>query len=61
MAFDREVKSFTLDPFFEIADANVESNHWPRKHTRPRLGLFKNSAGKILMEKTGESMNYSNN
>lgn len=54
----KEIKSITLDPKGEIADANVENNHWPRRPVRTRLELFKANQQKSLMEKAGESTNY---
>lgn len=55
---DREIKSITLDPFHEIADANTENNYWPRRPVRTRLELFKSQKQKSLMEKAGESVSY---
>jgi len=55
---EKEIKSITLDPFLETADANVENNYWPRRTVRTRLELFKRRATKSLMEKAGESAPY---
>jgi len=54
----KEIKSITLDPFLETADADVENNHWPRRPVRTRLELFKRKQSKSLMEKAGESAPY---
>lgn len=57
---DKEIKSITLDPHRETADADLENNHWPRKPVRTRLELFKNKRAKSLMEKAGEGTTYEN-
>lgn len=55
---DKEIKSITLDPKRETADADVENNHWPRRPVRTRLELFKAKRAKSLMEKAGEGTTY---
>lgn len=55
---DKEIKSVTVDPFLETADADTENNYWPRRAVRTRLELFKARQQKSLMEKAGESTNY---
>jgi hypothetical protein len=38
--FDKEVKSFQLDPFLETADCNVEDNSFPPVSQPTRYQLF---------------------
>ena len=57
---NKEIKSITLDPHRETADANLENNHWPRRPVRTRLELFKNKRAKSLMEKADEGTTYDN-
>jgi hypothetical protein len=40
-AFQKEVKTFVLDPNFETADTDTENNVFPRKKSSNRLELFK--------------------
>lgn len=54
----KEIKSVTLDPFLEIADANVENNYFPRRPVKTRLEMFKRRQSKSLMEKAGEGKTY---
>ena len=55
---EKEIKSITLDPMLETADADVENNYWPRRPVRTRLELFKSKQRKSLMEKAGEHAPY---
>lgn len=55
---DKEIKSITLDPKHEIADADVENNHWPRRAVRSRLELFKAKQQESLMKRAGENAPY---
>ena len=57
---DKEIKSITLDPHRETADADLENNYWPRRPVRTRLELFKSRRGKSLMERAGEGTTYDN-
>ena len=38
--FDKEVKSFLLDPFLEMADCDVDNNSFPPQSTPTRYQLF---------------------
>jgi hypothetical protein len=38
--FDKEVKSFLLDPFLEMADCDVDNNSFPSQSTPTRFQLF---------------------
>jgi aminopeptidase N len=40
----REIKSLTLDPRLETADADLGNNHWPPKPVKSRFQLFKERA-----------------
>ncbi len=55
---DKEIKSITLDPFFETADANEENNYWPRRAVKTRVELFKRRRAQSLMERAGEGTSY---
>ena len=39
--FDKEVKSFRLDPFLETADTDLNNNTWPREMQATRYQLYK--------------------
>ena len=39
--FDKEVKSFRLDPFLETADTDLNNNSWPREMQATRYQLYK--------------------
>lgn len=41
---DKEVKQFTLDPFQETADINLENNFYPKKELPSKFQLFKEKA-----------------
>ncbi len=47
---DKEIKSVTLDPYHEIADANEANNAWPAKPVMSRVELYKSKAGRNLMK-----------
>jgi hypothetical protein len=38
---DKEVKQFTLDPYLETADINMDNNYYPKKELPTKLQLFK--------------------
>jgi hypothetical protein len=40
----KEIKSLTLDPRLETADADLGNNHWPPKPVKSRFQLFKERA-----------------
>ncbi|BAV94315.1 M1 family metallopeptidase [Ichthyobacterium seriolicida] len=51
-AFDKKVKSITVDPKLETADVDTSNNHWPRKIEPSRFKLFKKRvSSKNLMQK----------
>ena len=53
---EKEIKSITLDPKRETADADLENNYWPRRPLRSRVELFKRRGGrKSMMERAGET------
>ncbi|PCI58718.1 MAG: aminopeptidase [Kordiimonadales bacterium] len=54
----KEIKSITLDPLRETADADTANNYWPRRTQRTRLELFKRRQSKSLMERAGEGTSY---
>jgi hypothetical protein len=37
----KEIRSITLDPHLETADADPSNNHWPRKPVKSKFQLFK--------------------
>jgi hypothetical protein len=37
----KEIRSITLDPRLETADADLSNNHWPRKAMKSKFQLFK--------------------
>ena len=37
----KEIRSITLDPHLETADADLSNNHWPRKPVKSKFQLFK--------------------
>lgn len=37
----KEIRSITLDPHLETADADLTNNHWPRKPVKSKFQLFK--------------------
>jgi hypothetical protein len=39
--FDKEVKSFRLDPFLETADTDLYNNAWPRELQPTRYQIYK--------------------
>ncbi|MDX1651585.1 MAG: M1 family metallopeptidase [Brumimicrobium sp.] len=39
--FDKEVKSFVLDPFLETADTDLSNNSWPKRVEPTRFSLFR--------------------
>jgi len=47
---DKQIKSVTLDPYHEIADANEANNAWPAKPVMSRVELYKSKAGRNLMK-----------
>jgi len=44
------IKSVTLDPYHEIADADMSNNAWPAKAAVSRVELFKRRPGRNLMK-----------
>jgi hypothetical protein len=47
---NKEIKSITLDPYHEIADADPSNNDWPAKAHMSRVELFKRSPSRNLMK-----------
>lgn len=45
-AFDKEVKSITLDPYLETADVDLNNNSWPARITPTRFELFRQNQSK---------------
>ena len=39
--FDKELRSFQVDPFLETADTDLNNNSWPTRQTPTRFELFK--------------------
>jgi hypothetical protein len=39
--FDKEVKSFQLDPFLETADTDLSNNSWPKRVHPSKFNLFR--------------------
>ena len=37
----KEIRTITLDPHLETADADLSNNHWPRKPVKSKFQLFK--------------------
>lgn len=37
----KEIRSITLDPHLETADADLSNNHWPRRTVKSKFQLFK--------------------
>ena len=52
-AFDKQLKSIVMDPFYETADVDRSNNYWPRRMVPHRFELFKYEQDKSLnpMEK----------
>ncbi len=48
---EKTVKSLTLDPHLEIADADEENNYWPSRPVKSRFKLFKEKERKNAMQK----------
>lgn len=46
----KTIKSVTLDPYHEIADADTSNNAWPTKAAVSRVELFKGRPGRNLMK-----------
>ncbi|NVJ69840.1 MAG: M1 family metallopeptidase [Alphaproteobacteria bacterium] len=47
---DKKIKSITLDPYHEIADADESNNAWPAKPVLSRVELYKRSSSRNLMK-----------
>ena len=52
---ERELTAVTFDPNWELADANLDNNHWPRKAIKSRFQLFKEKAEPSPMKKAKEA------
>lgn len=54
---DKKIKSVTLDPYNETADADHQNNVWPAKPIMSRVELYKRKASRNLMKEVldGES------
>ena len=50
--YEKEIKSITLDPYWETADIDVTNNHWPRRPVKSRLELYKEKKEKDLMKES---------
>jgi len=50
----RKIRSITLDPHLETADADLENNYWPRRPVKTRLELFKARKSRNLMKEMQE-------
>ena len=51
---DKEIKSVTLDPWNELADADESNNMWPRAIKKSRVELFKGKPRRNLMKEVLE-------
>ncbi|MGV3629681.1 MAG: M1 family metallopeptidase [Bacteroidota bacterium] len=53
MIYNKEVKSFQVDPFLETADCDVDNNSWPQSSQPTRYQLFqqKNGNGENPMQR----------
>ncbi|MEX0298466.1 MAG: M1 family metallopeptidase, partial [Kordiimonas sp.] len=47
---DKEIKGIKLDPWNELADADMSNNSWPQEIKKSRVELFKSKAGRNLMK-----------
>lgn len=48
---EKGIKSLTLDPHLETADADVENNYWPSRPVKSRFKLFKEKKRQNAMQK----------
>ncbi len=48
---EKAIKSLTLDPHLETADAEVENNYWPSRPVKSRFKLFKEKERQNDMQK----------
>lgn len=47
---DKVISSVTVDPYWEIADVNMDNNHYPRKIEKSRFELIKRKKGRDMMK-----------
>jgi hypothetical protein len=48
---EKSIKSLTLDPHLETADADEENNYWPSRPVKSRFQLFKEKEKRNAMQK----------
>jgi len=48
---EKSIKSLTLDPHLETADADEENNYWPSRPVKSRFKLFKEKEKRNDMQK----------